>query len=1315
MAGSFISGSRDSPADLSTLSADSSSPARPQHSPFLARRNRLRAQNKADRSSSVLSSQLPQQYNYQARLYSQHTASHPRESSPQRRSGFRQPKNSDAPSTSSSTLVNLDSNNVGNYLPWEVRSDSSASPSLASHGLSSTSQVTPTLPSLDDIGTIPSIHISPLPLRPASRAPSSASTRRARNSWPSQTTNRLTSHTERQLCPVDCRCSDQDIDIGTCRRVVGSSSSSGSDTPYSSVRMHSLDRLPEPTILAEATAEPPASIQPSIDDDTRDVEPQHANSSESSGRDLRTNPVLIPKSSRSRRFRPSTSSTSLYRSFDRLQRDSNDVEKSQAQRRAESLARWAARRETSLEQFKPVRAPNGQPHVDQPVSLSRSSPRRAQSAAHTSNSATPSTTAFETPRNHVTSPASMSPASGRRSIAAIFESMQKEREARAAEEQRRWKEKQAARERERAARAFGIHSVRGSPESLTASSIDFTAKEESDFSGRNATSSEQPNPLWQSPRENAVRSTDSCGRPPSPPTARSTSTTSPRLSSPVSPRLDDHVAEDVSPRHLQQEAAARIPETLTEEAELESEVEVQTADKRRESTASTAGPDERLVPENANVDTQQNVGTASPRTPQTSSAFRFASQPMALELSPGAAALSSLSNLSSPASSPRKNAHRRQNTGVVSVAARLPAASVEAAQNRLQRALQRHGERDTLSGPTIRNEPVTEGVPPQTPIHGILASAKKRLLGDTPSRGRHSVRFSPRPDYRSDSGSWDESEHTIEQRPQFKADQPLRQILIPDILTSAGVVKPSHDIPKVRPKAEEEATATVSPSVPGPQASSRVDDSSFVSTTTSPDLPEQQNSAQTARQTMPEATDSAPARSFSRSIHLPGAYISTPLKAAARINGLSHTTSVPSVSRHLIRPSPSNVRMKVLDFDALERATTSSSVYDAAENDSDRSQSSASPPPRLQRGKDKLEFGLFPGPDIPRSSTPPPMQESGPAPSTPPSRRRDDPRYSPRSPRPSNLPQSPSTPPRNLDDSVNLAIDTILQTLDRSRRARKSLNFADEIENVRDRVGDVMRSQDRLVGTSPSSVVHRSSPTSQHALEPFHSASNEGHSDDEDNKIDELRTELSAALSALVSQMGRDTTGIGAESVGYEPADLDMKVSFWTSRPKLAVAVVMLTQLVLMAIMLRIAEEKAQRMRMYAPSHSISYSALYRDSSLRTSGPMLWGLDMDHGSGRVEWDPISADMYLTPLLRIPGLDRLQQSFPLLPSAAMLITSQHANDTIWSLYSSHIRVHGLLNTFAQLALYSVAQISSTLVLIALVPLQVAYFIINPMSL
>ncbi|GAC99426.1 hypothetical protein PHSY_007027 [Pseudozyma hubeiensis SY62] len=864
---------RDEAAATSPLrNAFASSSIKPLHSPFLARRLRASGPDQRNRSSNTASES---------------------------------PRQPDAISTSSSTLVNAES--TSDYQPWEVRSESNTS-SLDSFADSrGGGRDTPTLSALEEIGTLPSIHITPLTRRPRTSRSSSASARTIKDSTRrSADSGSARTRSVRQLCPVDCRCSDQDIDLGLCRRVVGESSS-GSESGSLSVGVH-------PMRQRQAGAMPASSM----DSSNAELSQQSAHSQtgfRSQGRDFEKDPILVPRSARSRAKDtggPSPDSNHQ-RSFDQLQRgldtlESNesdaesDADRAQAaQRRAESMARWTARRASLSHTSNDRQSPPAKLDLPSDVAATKASPIHSTARSLASDASISRRTPgpklvekedFGTPISSSSSPLKSTP--GRKSIAAVFESMQREREARAAEEHRQWQEKQVRRERERAARAFGAPLRRRS--SATSSQFD------SPVSASTTAPDTSPS-QGQATAFHSIASRFSPSRSPA-----SVVSASPLLSSPGSPKVDEGAAADVESRHLREEAAERIPETLAEDDEVD---------------------DQDVVD-----DVLQPSPSAAPTTPQSkpTTAFAFSSQPMALDLSP----VRSVSDISSAASSPRKNAHRRQNTNTVSVVARLPTASVGAARQRLNHVL---GQ--TSTPPVEKVEPPLEF--PQTPVGGILSSAKKGLPQLSAARRGHSVRFSPRPDYRSDSGSWDESQTNDGEREAVveRLFLPSKEIVIPEVLAGAPV--PAHF--SVGTNEEEEDN--------GEEDSSVEDEERERSPVSQPHI------------ISPRASTEPAAASFSQSVRFPGAYAATPTK---------------NYSRHIIRPSPKIERVLP---DVIPAAVT-------------RPLSSAA-----------KAFGLFPAFDpsadlassIPRESTPPPSTSSSSSKMLAP----NDPRNSPRSPRPVDL------------------------------------------------------------------------------------------------------------------------------------------------------------------------------------------------------------------------------------------------------------------------------------------------------------------------
>ncbi|KAI3479678.1 hypothetical protein L1887_58243 [Cichorium endivia] len=1102
---------------------------KPSHSPFLARRS-LAGGNR--------------------------TSIHPRSSNdtlsaPRPDLASRPP---DAISTSSSTLVNADT--TSDYRPWEVRSTSSDS-SLASALLSVDGGATPTLSALDEVGTLPSIHISPLPARTRPRPKGSdrpadaASPRRSR---------------PRQVCPDDCRCSDQDIDLALCRRAVASSSS-GSDPGSLSVGMHPMRprNTTSDAVIADAEEALNPGSAPTYDQSHNS---NSASEPRSHSRDFEKDPVLVPKSARAR-LGPRTHQNS----FDQLQRgldtlessDSadSDAEHSRAvQRRAESMARWTARRSSTE-----VRSqPNGRRSpVAAPVAADTPPPARPGPVPSPSRRTPQSRLAEGSIEASFATPL-MTP--GRKSIAAVFESMQKERESRAAEEHRQWQEKQARRERERAARAF-VPSRRRT--SATSSQFDSPAS--------TSTVPERASPDWRTP---ATRSPVSVS-----------ATASPLLSSAGSPKIDEHAASDVQPRHLGEEASARIPDTLAEADEDEvssANGQVQDADRSQEVSVGTRAVDKL------------------PTTPQTQqAAFGFASQPMALDLSPAR----SLSSVSSPASSPRKGAHRRQNTNTVSVAANLPSASLGAARQRLNHVL-----RSNASAPDEQDSHLQAGQEyPQTPINSILSSARKGPL--SAARRGHSVRFSPRPDYRSDSGSWDEStqaagndEGDSREAAVTRLLLPAQPIRIPDILQAASDAAPAEPN-----KEHVVAAAEAEESVGGLHTAATVDE--------------------------PEA-----AGSFSQSVRFPGAYARTPVKAK-------------TFSRHIIRASPKTERV-------LPPAMITT--------------------PAAVQG----EYGLFPesGAHIPRESTPPPR------PFLPP----DDPRNSPRSPRPASLGQefasfetgtsddSGGSNAQDLrggggDESLQATVSKMLSTMQAAHEARGKRSRLGEAITA---VGERVRRVEAVRQPEYNSPTARLPRDSRAALEATIKA------EEQDRKrIEELRAEVAQALAVLADRIVR----LQAQSPNHLATP--PLTSAKPSRAKLRIVVVVVVQCMLMAYLMALAERKAHRMRMFAGPSDLRHVLNARSN--------------------IEWESSAHDIHLTPLLAIPGLAQLANAFPPLPSPSMLrLIPNHPATSVSQIYTAYIRINGFPTFALQLALYAIAQLIGSMVILLSAPIHVLWYIANPSS-
>ncbi|EST06605.2 hypothetical protein PSEUBRA_004517 [Kalmanozyma brasiliensis GHG001] len=650
----------------------------------------------------------------------------------------------DAISTSSSTLVNAES--TDGYQPWEVRSESSAS-SLDSLG----SGATPTLQTLDDIGTLPSIHITPL------------------------------------------------------------------------------------------------------------SEPR------SQGRDFEKDPVLVPRSARSRSSIGRSPTSPYQRSYDQLQRgldtlelDESDAESDAeqalaAQRRAESMARWTARRSTLLQS----KSPASKLDTSLDPASSKPSPMRSTPRSLTSDASPKPSDASATP---------LKATPGRRSIAAVFESMQKEREARAAEEQKQWADKQAKRERERAARAFGVLGRRR----LSVDSSQMDSPKSIGSSAFATPASVGGTTVFQSMRETPSRSTGG-----------SAFSGSPMLSSLGSAKVD----EEGDARSLQLNEEHAQPQQLSKEAAEASETvepdEVSADDVDPIPAATTSPP----------IEDPQSQPPA-----QHAPGFTYSPQPMAL--SPNRSDPSSAA--STPASSPRKNAHRRQ-VSTLSVVSRTPA-----------RQLDHLIAQDS----------------PHTPS-GILSSAKKGS-----ARRGHSVRFSPRPDYRSDSGSWDES--AVLGEGEGGGLLPAKEIVLPAILAEA-----STPALTAAEQEDEEASREGSPipQTPSPQS-----------------VGEQHTPSPPPPLPIVEATTS-----FSHTLHPPGAYAS-PLKP----------------SRHIIRPSPKITR--VLPASLTTAGAPLRGLFADSHSALPRS---STPPPQLKRSTTPPMLPPAPALRSPRSPRPVDLGLEGFAPFSP--------------------------------------------------------------------------------------------------------------------------------------------------------------------------------------------------------------------------------------------------------------------------------------------------------------------------------------------
>lgn len=1246
--------SRDEATAISPLrNAFATSSSKPLHSPFLTRRPRTGNGNQYDRLNSPSNE------------------------------GMRQP---DATSTSSSTLVNAES--TSDYRPWEVRSDSNST-SLDSLARSHGGRATPTLLALDDIGTLPSIHISPLPRRPTPRTNRAAigSARISNDSTrPSTDLNSTRTFSSRQLCPADCRCSDQDIDLGLCRRVV-TSSSSGSESGSMSVGVHQMTPRAADAIITSSSE--PAVLD--ADMETRNaVDVEQADRSQrslhsqsdarSQARDFEKHPILIPRSVRPRaRDGGARSPNSSYqRSFDQLQRGLDTLESNESdadsdadqahavQRRAESMARWTARRSSLSQSNVHPRSPasNLDSALHSPT-LPNSTPIHSTARPLASDSSlsrrTPALKLIDDEKSarSLSSSSPLKATPGRKSIAAVFESMQKEREARAAEEHRQWQEKQARRERERAARAFGVPLRRR------------TSTSSSQLGGTGSTSLGPDTPLSQG-QTTEYLSTFSKASPSRSPAA-SVVSVSPLLSSPRSPKVDDGIATEVRSRHLGEEAAGSIPETLAEADETDGK------DEDLKEASPSEGPSTTV---------QQGPATTTPTTPPTKhmSAFGFASQPMALDVSP----IRSISDVSSPASSPRKNAHRRQNTNTVSVAARLPSTSIVAARQRLNHVLG-HSTAE-ISAPDKQAEggnrettqmPHPQTPHPQTPIGGILSSTKKGLASLSAARRGHSVRFSPRPDYRSDSGSWDETQSVNANDGDESRDAavsrlvlPAKQITIPEMLATASLPVHVPSANEEEQQASESSVESVGEHVTGPQLPVE----SPVSQPHTPASPVGLRSA-----------NNSVATSFSQSVRFPGAYTATPIK---------------SYSRHLIRPSPKIERVPTDVVPAAVRAAPTTVTRD---------------------------FGLFPALDldsassIPRESTPPPCSTASKS-CTPQMLPADDPRNSPRSPRrvdlsrdrvghsnadsdSSNSSAGKGPAARQVDANtganehqrgkqveVDATISKILETVQATHSSKlRRMQLGDRLNGIDERMRklDVASAQSNR---GEGSV--RFEPGVEQAKSKRARLEEEFDRQDEQDqgRMDELKSNVIHALGVLADRIIQ-LEAINASSLVDSGTTRD--VASITSRThgltrirnglsRRTTVLLVLLQCAIMACLLSVAEQKAQRMRMFNASRQLAL--LYRTSP------------------NIEWNAPASDPHLEPLLHIPLLHQLYTSFPPLPSPHPVHPhTSPANP--WHNYTTYIHLNGLTTFMFQLAVYAVSQSLACVILLIIAPLQVVWIVLH----
>ena len=774
----------------------------------------------------------------------------------------------DTISTSSSTLVNLDSD--ADVRPWEM---------VSSHLLSSASSQSSQAPSRADTDDTQMISPRPDRNRATSRNPETLSPFRSPahisltdldsphdpNSSPRR--NRRTVDVPASSlapCPDDCRCSDQEIERGLCRCALNSSSSDGEATFNKSEALARARFSPRrtPNRASQSTHNSSSS-------------PRRSSMDGWSGRDIVNDPVLIPKSdsssrdntveSRSPRKSVNMSRLSLFHRSPELASDLEQEESALSSSRTRLLGNWARRPDRGSHKHDTVHSDGPVPAMaathDSPL-RSASSPIPGDRGSYLTGSASFSASR-RTPTKRITDrdddldnmPLSAPPAAGkyaahRRSIAAIFEKMQEERERRAQEEKRLQEEKRAQRERERAARALGWHRRRTShgeqegpsfrqeqPASEEIQTVnepekETTESEEDELSAQSRAMARLERTRFD--RFNATTPTItnqeiSTGTARVHPHGRTTQSDS-----------EPETGEDRFEQSGSKPVGLSIPfmeDLPTEEHDQKTNAASfhEHEDEEQRQTSPNAGPNQLL------------------QTPEISSGFTFPALPSpATSSSSVSSPLRSSSAFSSPASSPRKNAHRRQRTSVVSISTNLPAQSGSAAAQAMQRALDPSTPRAGAS-----SDPATESTPRPPATTPILVRK-----GETPENGqkRRSVRFSPKPEYRSDSGSGPDEDGSLDE----------------------SALEPTQSLRVVNKQ---------------PTDSSASDDSDAGShPPTQISLAPVERALRLGEQVQPEEEKQTvmpvtPATPQSFSVRLPGAYIPTPTQAS------------PSVSRHVIRPS----------------------------------------------------------------------------------------------------------------------------------------------------------------------------------------------------------------------------------------------------------------------------------------------------------------------------------------------------------------------------------------------------------------------------
>ncbi|KAN0066239.1 hypothetical protein ACQY0O_000333 [Thecaphora frezii] len=628
-------------------------------------------------------------------------------------------------------------------------------------------------------------------------------------------------------------------------------------------------------------------------------------------RGLHHSPVLVPRSSPARSHgkrgsqastssvRPRTPNTDLNLDHERESSEDSDPRQS-GPTRSQLLSKWARRAErrgveTMHEASRDIEGPSedlatsGSKGYRSPPSLDRaaSSPIRrplnlgtvGSSSSFTAIRAT--TPQDKRPRGNGLTPQSAPPsvskqAMDRRSIAAIFEKMQEEREERLRSEQRQRDEKRLQREQERVARIQGRERRRSGLGTEEAPGYDSEPDDAAEAAGamgaslaispRRDKGPDTPNPselrleggpspqpplperrradadTVEAPSDAGDRSTSARARAlarvqnaklrrlsaggssfdqkvslsieadvgpglsDSPESSRRTSPSTRRSaiedsssssdsdlpgdgavptqtgheSSPSPPVADDEPTEERAPAldasYFQEGPAEAQPSARSEEEQAQSHAADSDEDENEDEDGESLrraldlvmrqSSQESVFPVSLRVQAAEisaredretsNMYLRPPEwSPQLHDGFAFpASRSPSITSSAPSSRGGSLS--SSPATSPRHAVHRRQRTSVVSLSRNLPTSPSAAAQA-MDRILGGSGATIADDGDVSRSQAASDG--PQRPEISVAFSTgetTRASAGDgtiDAERRRRSVRFSPQPEYRSDSGS----------------------------------------------------------------------------------------------------------------------------------------------------------------------------------------------------------------------------------------------------------------------------------------------------------------------------------------------------------------------------------------------------------------------------------------------------------------------------------------------------------------------------------------------------------------------------------